>query len=403
MSRSRRGRRGQPWKNAEGTCLVEREKRVVREVLFTAPDVVEVRSAEDVPPGRGEVKVKTLLSGISHGTELNLLRGTAPGFHRRWNSLDRIFEDATPHKRYPVAPGYESVAVVVSLGLGVHGISLGSLVWLDRPHKTGHVIPAAEARAGLLSPSMTPERGIFCALARVALGAVHDAAIKVGDRVAVVGLGAIGLLCVQLARMNGALDVFALDRAPRRLKMAERFGAIPVEISHQRSGRSHSGADVVLETSGQYRGLQLAIACCAVGGSVVTVSSYQGTGRDLNLGEEYQRNRIALLSSMTVNGAPHRCHPHWDLARLNETARRLLSEGSLIVEPLITHVFSLEDAPCAYQLISRSPEECIRVALSPNGNTVSSATDFPAREAGLGECSVAGRSTCPSSPASGDR
>lgn len=340
------------------------------EVLFTAPDTVSVRPIEDEQVGYRQVKIRTVLAGISHGTELNMLRGTAPGFRRRWNERLRVFDDGGPGKRFPVAPGYECVGRIVAAGRDVGDVDCDRLIWIDRPHRTLHVVSQREAREGVLPPAMTPERGIFCALTRVALGAVHDAGIKLGDRVAVVGLGAIGLLAVQLARLNGARTVFVLDRDGRRLAMAARLGAIPVDTSdggvrRLKRGTRRPGVDIAIETSGQYDGLQVAIASAAVAGRIVVVSSYQGAADGLRLGEEFHRNRIDLIASMTVNHAPHRSAPHWDVRRLNETARRLLTDGALETEPLITHVFPLHEAPRAYELLRDRPGECIRVALRP--------------------------------------
>ena len=342
----------------------------VQEVRFTASNVVDIGYLPRIDPGPGEVLVRTLLCGISHGTELNLLRGTAPGFHRRWNEQLRIFENKAPHKGYPVRPGYECVGEIAASGPDVQGLSTGALVWLDKPHRTEHVIPASEARAALLPSGMTPNRGVFAACARIALGAVHDAAVQVGDRVVIVGLGAIGLLAVQFARLNGAIEIFALDSIPKRLAMAERFGAIGVDTTVDPSGEIRrltggAGADSVIETSGKYSGLAVGIACCCVAGSVVAVSSYQGSAAELTLGEEYHRNGITVSASMTVNGVPHRRHPRWDLQRLNVTARRMLADGSVNVEDMLTHVFPLEDARTAYEMIQQRPEECIRVGLRP--------------------------------------
>ena len=72
---------------------------------------------------------------------------------------------------------------------------------------------------------MTPEQAIILALAGVALAAIHDARIKVGDRVAIFGLGAIGLLAVQLANLAGAGWIDAIDLYPMRRVPAARFGA----------------------------------------------------------------------------------------------------------------------------------------------------------------------------------
>ncbi|MEA3034021.1 MAG: hypothetical protein QOH86_2037 [Sphingomonadales bacterium] len=338
-----------------------------RELVFTAPGEIVVRAVAAVAPGPGEVRVATLLSGMSHGTEINLLRGSAPGFHRRWDKRLRAFRDEPAHKSYPVAPGYECVGIVVELGEGVAGASPGDLVWLDRPHRSEHIVPTAEVRAGRLPEGMTPEQGIFCALTRVALGGVHDADIRLGDRVAIVGGGTIGLIAGQLARLNGARDVYVIERSEMRRGIARALGLIAVEPDEGGGAievkEACGGADVAIDTSGAYSGLHQAIAACAPGGIVVAVSSYQGEGAGLRLGEEFHRNRITLRSSMTVNGAEHRAHPRWDLDRLNRTARQLLAERSIEVGPLLSHVYPLEAAAEAYRL-AQDAAACVKIAFS---------------------------------------
>ena len=94
---------------------------------------------------------------------------------------------------------------------------------------------------------------------------------------------------------------------------------------------------MAIEASGSYRLLHQAIRSVRACGRVVTVASYHGDQRGLLLGREYHRNRITLVSSMTVNGCPQRGHPEWDLDRLNTVARGLVLDGTLAGTELITH------------------------------------------------------------------
>ena len=66
---------------------------------------------------------------------------------------------------------------------------------------------------------------VFTDPARFALAAIHDAEIKLGDRVAIFGLGAIGMLALQMARLDGAAQVIAVDPIPERLELAHQLGA----------------------------------------------------------------------------------------------------------------------------------------------------------------------------------
>lgn len=340
-----------------------------RRLLITQPGTVEVIAEHLPPPGPTEVYACTVLSGISHGTELAWLRGQAATLHRTWNAEQRTYRDG-PGRDFPVAPGYETVARVAQLGDEVTGVSVGDLVCLDRPHADGHLIDAATARAGLLPDGVTPERAVFFVLARVALGAVHDATLSLGDIVVIVGLGTVGLLAAQQATLAGA-TVIGVDRYQRRLAAAEQLGIDAVHAGADtdvadevRRRTGPAGADAAIEASGSYAGLHEAIRCLRVGGRVATVASYHGDQPGLRLGEEYHRNRITLISSMTVNGCPQRNHPAWGLDRLNTTARELVVSGRVRTDTLVTHRVPFERAAHAYALITDTPQDTIKVVLT---------------------------------------
>lgn len=340
-----------------------------RGVVITGPGTVEVINGQLPEPGPSDVYARTVLSGISHGTETAWLRGHAAALHRRWDPQRRIFTD-DPGRDFPIAPGYETVARVARVGTEATAVGLGDLLWLDRPHADGHLVDQSTAATGRLPAGVEPEQAVFFPLARVALGAVHDAGLSLGDAVVVVGLGTVGLLAVQQAMLSG-VRVIGVDRYLGRLRAAERLGvetvaAVPgVDVAVDvRRLTGPAGADVAIEASGSYPGLHEAIRSVRVGGRVVTVASYHGDQDGLWLGEEYHRNRITLVSSMTVNGCPSRNHPGWDLDRLNATARDLITSGRLRVAELISHRIPFERAEAAYALITDTPEATIKVVLT---------------------------------------
>jgi threonine dehydrogenase-like Zn-dependent dehydrogenase len=354
-----------------GTTLPEAPALGVtcRRLLITKPGVVEIVTERLPEPGSNQVYARTVLSGISHGTETAWLRGEAPALHRAWDARRRIFTSGAG-RGFPVAPGYESVVRVCQVGAEVTRVAVGDLVWVDRPHADGHVIDETMAASGLLPAGIDPERAVFFALARVALGAVHDAAVSLGDTVVIVGLGTVGLPAAQQARLSGA-RVIGVDRYRNRLALAGRFGIetipaapgtdVAVEI---RRIVGPAGADVAIEASGSYPGLQEAIRAVQVGGRVVTVASYHAGQDGLRLGEECHRNRVTLISSMTVNGCPSRSHPAWNLDRLNATARDLVLSDQLRTTELISHRIPFERAADAYALIRDTSEDTIKVVLT---------------------------------------
>ena len=120
--------------------------------------------------------------------------------------------------------------------------------------------PRNTSRAGCSRPASIPLCGVFARIGAVALNAVLDADVHVGETVAVFGQGVPGLLATQLARLNGG-TVVAVDRLPRRLELAQSLGAATIvdattssaaeTIKRLTGGR---GADVVIELTGLERG-----------------------------------------------------------------------------------------------------------------------------------------------------
>lgn len=341
------------------------------------PRELEYREEPDPPLGPKDVRLQSVLSGISHGTEMNLYRGTAPFAEKHFDGERRLFVPNAHPGFVPMRLGYEMVSRVVEVGRDVESVSVGALVHTASPHQTGTVINMdADAERAIplqsLPTHVTPRQAVFSALIGVALVGSHDAQIKVGDHVAIFGLGTIGLILVQLARLSGALQVVAIDPIAKRREMAQRFGADvvldpneadPAEYLKSRPGEPR-GADVVIEASGHYAALMGALRSAHMGGTVVTLGYYQGGATPIVLGEEWHHNRLNLVSSMGVWNCPSRYHPMWDRPRATRTVFQLLASGLVEVEPLITHEFSFDDAPAAYDLIDEHAAETIKVVLT---------------------------------------
>ena len=173
----------------------------------------------DEPAGatRAAASGKALLSGVSHGTELSLYRGTSAFADRVFDRDLRALCHAPTRRAatYPATLGYELVGRVGRPG-GCARVAPGDLVHIGAPHREEATLDLDVAAASTYPPvrlpeDAPPERWLFVSVGAVALVAAHDAQIKLGDHVAVVGLGAIGLLLVQMARLAGARRVSRVD------------------------------------------------------------------------------------------------------------------------------------------------------------------------------------------------
>ncbi|GAA0808151.1 zinc-binding dehydrogenase [Spirilliplanes yamanashiensis] len=349
-----------------------------RTLLLEGPRRLRLADQPSRPLRPGEVRLRSRMSGVSHGTELNLYRGTSAFADRVFDRGLRAFvaPAAGSASSYPVTLGYEMVSEVVEVGAEVTAVRVGDLVHTGTPHQEETVLDVAASLRATYPLVVLPtgerlERALFVSLAAVALQAVHDAEIKLGDSVSVHGLGVIGLLTVQMCRLDGIQTVVGVDPDPHRRELALRLGAghvldpagegpLSVRIRDLNEGR---GMDVAIEVSGTDSGLQGALAAAGLGATVVAAGFYQGGAAHLRLGEEFHHNRLSLIASVGAWGAPDRHAPLWDRRRVLQTATRLLYTDRVSVEGMLERRFPFGDAPAAYRWLDEHPQAAVKVAL----------------------------------------
>jgi len=341
-------------------------------VVLKAPRAVAIERVEDPRPGQGDVLVRTLFSGISAGTQLTLYRGTSPFVRKEFDRALRLFRPAgDPPALYPVdgCDAYEEVGRVEAIGADVTGLEAGTLVCGSWGHRTEAVLPAAEAAAGHMPAGLDPVCGVFSQIGSIALNAVLDADIHVGETVAVFGLGVPGQIVTQLARLNGARVIAVDPNASRRgtaLRMGAEIALSPLQGDPAREIRgltNRRGADLCIEISGSPQALHEAIRCACYNGRVVCSGFFPGASEGLFLGEEFHHNRIQLICSQIKRLSPALSH-RWNHERLARTILSLQQDGRLDLTGLITHRIPFREAARAYDLLDRGAEDCLQVVLS---------------------------------------
>jgi len=338
-------------------------------VRFVAPGDVAVVEYPDPPLAPGSVRLETLYSGISAGTELTAYRGTNPYVHKRWDPWTRLFEPGSVSFGYPIEGwGYEEVGRVVEVGRDARDVAVGDVVFGTWGHRSTHIGPWHWAARRKLASTLEPVAGVFAHIGAIAMNAILDANIHVGEHVAVFGQGVPGQIASQLARLNGA-TVIAVDGVAGRLELARRLGAPHVVDFTTESAAEYvkaithgRGADVSIEISGSYRALHEAIRATAYNSRVVVSGFFQGEGEGLSLGEEFHHNRIRIVCSQISGVAPD-VAGRWSVDRLQRTVMDLASDGRLDLPALISHRISVDDAAEAYRLLDRHIEETVQVVL----------------------------------------
>jgi threonine dehydrogenase-like Zn-dependent dehydrogenase len=121
------------------------------------------------------------------------------------------------------------------------------------------------------------------------------------------------------------------------------------------------GADIVIEASGSGSALNLATECLALEGTVVAVSWYGNKPVTLNLGEDFHRKRLKIISSQVGSISPS-IQPRWTRERRLDLAVSLLGELDLL--PLVSHYIPFDDAQTGYRLLQDDSAGIVHMVLT---------------------------------------
>jgi len=355
-----------------------------RELIATAPGKAELREYEDGPVGEHDVRIRVEFASPKHGTEGYNFKEDRLQKKTKFNGDYRLFlplEEPVPV--FPRKLGNMAVGVVTEVGSAVTRFKEGDRVYGHMSVRETHVRDAravegepplgSGVRESYLHPlpeGVRPEDIVLVDPAHFALAAVRDANIRVGEWVAVFGLGAIGLMIVQLAKRSGAERIFAIDPLENRRKLAATLGAertldpTACDVGYEvKKATGKKGVDVAIDASGSYHALQAAMRTVHYGGLLVTCSFYHGDRSPLRLDEEFFIARLTVRASMPVWGNPSRDYPMWDDERVEDTVYRLLVNGDLATDGFMDPIVPFEEAAEAYMAASRNPRQCVKLGI----------------------------------------
>ena len=312
-----------------------------RAFWVTGPGCGEIRGEELATPSEGDVVVQTLYSGISRGTEALVFGGHVP--RSEWSRMRAPFQAGDFPA--PVKYGYASVGRVVS---GPDELT-GRTVFVLHPHQTRFIVPAAAAH--VLPDGIPPARAVLAANLETALNGVWDARPHVGDRISVVGAGAVGCLVAWLASKIAGCDVELVDINARRATVA---GALGVRFAEPAAAAGE--ADLVIHASGAPAGLDLALRLSAVEATIIELSWFGDQTVPLSLGGAFHARRLTLRSSQVGRVAPSQ-RPRWDARRRMQLALTLL--GDPVLDALFTGESEFETLPDVMADLARSPGDAL--------------------------------------------
>jgi threonine dehydrogenase-like Zn-dependent dehydrogenase len=365
-----------------------------RELIATAPRTPAFRDYDDAPLTERQIRIRTQFASPKHGTELVGYRDE-PAAHRHYNPALGAVLPRPDRPAFPRGLGNMAVGEVTEVGSAVSRFTVGDRVFGHFPIRETQTTD--ESNADLVPDGLTDE-ALMCLDPAVMAFSIRDVKIGLGDRVAVFGLGAIGLMAVQLARLSGASWVVAVDPIASRRDLATAFGADAVldtsefegdtgrairDITRERdaadpgdaprtrlvggyweqdSQTTQLGVDVAIEASGSIRALHQAIRGTRFGGTICMLSFYGRDAAGLHLGEEFHINQLTLVSAR-AESIPLRGYPAWTLDRTVKTTLAWLAGGRLLTEGIITPVVPFADAVEAYREIDEHPERAIKLGI----------------------------------------
>jgi 2-desacetyl-2-hydroxyethyl bacteriochlorophyllide A dehydrogenase len=344
----------------------------MKAVTFQAPNEVRVEEKPDPVIGAAdEALIQVEASGIC-GSDLHIYHGRVPveqGFTIGHEYVGTVLEAGDDVERVSVG---DRVLGCFHTACGTCAACLrGDYHRCERQRTFGHgshlgdlqgaqaerlLVPRANLTLRRVPEGMSDEAALFAGdVMGTGYHAVAHAGMRMGDTVAVLGLGPVGLCAVQAAVAGGAVRVFAIDSVEERLRMAEAFGAAPIHLREEepkkavRAATEGRGVDVVVDAVGDPEPLAMAISLCRDAGTVSGIGAYAGRG-EVPLG-------LAWLKGLQLRLGLANVIAHVD------RVMALIEAGRLDPTPLVTHRMGLDDAAEAYGIYDR--REALKIVLTP--------------------------------------
>lgn len=302
-----------------------------------------------------------------------------------------IFHGQVPVARARFGIGHEAMGEVVEIGRDVQKLKVGDMVMLPgavgcgacAPCRAGDIklcqtrpmqiygtgqdlegcqaeavrVPAADFNAIAIPEGISDDQAVLLTdNLPTAYGACRDAEIRPGRSVAVIGLGTIGLIAVELAILMGASVVYAIDLVPERCERAAGYGAVALDgadaaaVLREKTGNRM--IDCVIDAAGGDPSMELALALVGVGGNI----SVLGVNGSMQF-------RIPI--EVFINGVTIRGNFATEVGKYIPELIPLLQKGLIAPEKLITSRAALGDGLAAYAAFEKRAGGILKTMLRP--------------------------------------
>ncbi|MCY4528225.1 MAG: zinc-binding alcohol dehydrogenase [Chloroflexi bacterium] len=291
--------------------------------------------------------VRANVTAVSTGTEIRVYRFIPVDEDGEWLHGGVRFPDG------PIENGYSMVGEVVEVGSDVADFNVGDRVFCAGTHKEYAVSPACDTIK--LPNEVTDEQGVFLNILGVGQLGLRHGEPQPGENVAIVGLGVIGLSTLAFCSAFGFRTI-GIDYSQIRRDVADTIGAdlvldpaddgLTQQVIDFFDGR---GADLVLETASVWPAIKTSLEIVRQDGNVVVVARHTDSPTFNLVGHPYMTTRYTLRASLGYRANELR----WNRMNSMKLTARLIANGTLPVDPMITHEFNWQDLPTVYHRLDQ--------------------------------------------------
>ncbi len=315
-----------------------------KELIFRSDGKVEIEEFEIPGPGLGQVLIRNDFTHVSAGSEMNFFR---------LNPAD------APLVKEKL--GYMAAGEVIAVGPDVVDFAVGDRVVNSAFHQSHWIVDLnSESRLSgphwyieHVDPRIPREQAGFITLGDVALHGLRRAQPQIDESTAVIGCGIVGQLTIQLASIAGMHPIIASDLVDSRLEKARLSGATHTVNSGKEDmvaavrAITGDGAEAVFPCAPVPSTLQPALEMAAKRGVISLVASIPGTAQ-IGLQVELLRRELSILGTYEVDMDHPSAYWPWSRLRNRRAVQRLILEGRIRLDHLITHVVPYTEAEAMF-------------------------------------------------------
>lgn len=330
--------------------------------IFSAANKVEWQEQElsSLPPDK--IRLEAVMSGISAGTEGMWFDGSAAALK-------------SGRKSYPYLPGYEFIGKVAQIGSAIKNnpedfqkfskLKVGDRVFAFKPHGSTADIYENELWVAL-EDHVSNENALAHALCCTCLHAIHRARPNFGDSSAIFGLGTLGMIMIQLLSSMQSTSIAAVTTSKDKKKMAVEFGATSTfsldELKNSALPKSFEPVDCVFECSGSTSVLECTTLIAANQAQIIATGFYNDPVV-LN-GEHLFAKELTVKGVRAAGAASNRNeYLRWPRTENLKMSKKLIENGTVKIESLITHKIKSTDLQKAYEMIRDRSEPYMQIAV----------------------------------------